>query len=188
MKGITMLTTKLLTCFSVSIYSDRTTFGGHVKVHSSVLVVINNKYIENQAKAHVGRATFRPIESAFFWRVCQKKADPIGQEPISRDPISQDPIGQDPIGGDTPEEGQPNQLNIVRPTSAFSYYSRYTYLWLPKLNGEPSRGHQKRSVWLLYIEINLIAFKQSSTIDCITIWSVVGSPSYYFAFLLSTLA
>ena len=30
-----------------------------------------------------------------------------------------------------------------------------------------------------YIEVNLIAFEQSSTVDCIAIWFVVGSPSYY---------
>ena len=33
----------------------------------------------------------------------------------------------------------------------------------------------------IYIEIYLIALKQPSTDDCIAIWFVIGSPSYYLA-------
>ena len=35
----------------LSIYSERTAFGGHVRVHSSVLVV-TNRYIENNRQEH----------------------------------------------------------------------------------------------------------------------------------------
>ena len=43
----------------------------------------------------------------------------------------------------------------------------WTFTWPPK------------AVRLLYMEIHLIAFKLPSTVDCIAIWFVVGSPSYY---------
>ena len=79
-----------------------------------------------------------------------------------------------------PEEGRPNRpkhhANNVCFCLLFSIYlimttktELLTFTWPPK------------AVRSLYMEIYLIAFKQPSTVDCIAIWPIIGSPSYYLA-------
>ena len=44
------------------------------------------------------------------------------------------------------KKADPIGQNIAWPTCALTYYLLYTYLWLLKLNCEPSRGHQSSPV------------------------------------------
>ena len=82
------------------------------------------------------------------------------------------------------KKADPIGQNIVQLMCVFAYYSLNTYLRLLKTELW-TLTRPLKAIQLLYIEIYFIALKQPSTLDCIAIQFVTGSPSHYLVFLMS---
>ena len=80
------------------------------------------------------------------------------------------------------KKANPIGRNVMWPTCALAFYFSI-YLLMTAKTELWTFTWPLKAVRSLYIQIYLIAFKQPSTVDCITIWFVVGSPSYYLVYL-----
>ena len=145
----------------ISVYSDRTAFSAHMKVHSSVLVVIY-KYIENNMQKHMlvvqrfGQLGGLFLARMQYWHIGNTVYLHTTHTP---------------------------RINFVRQSNTVNNEWAQVHSGL-RIMQAGFIDYQPKAVQSLYVEIYRIALKQPLTADCITIWSVIECPSYYLVNVL----